>query len=195
MYGTGKPLVLLPGGVMATGMTGRSLAVLAKTRKVIADEVQGHGHTADIDRPLTYEQVADDTAALIKHLGLECADVFGFSSGGGIALQTAIRHPEVVRKLVVASSPCKSDGEYPEIRALVASFDPDAAMLSPMREAYLSTAPEPENCPRLCAKIRQSAAVDCDWTQDGAAIHAPTPIVVRAADTVLPSHPPWILCL
>jgi len=93
-----------------------------------------------------------------------------------------------VRKLVVASSPCKSDGEYPEIRALVASFDPDAAMLSPMREAYLSTAPEPEDWPRLVAKIRQSAAVDCDWTQDVAAIQAPTLIVVGDADTVLPSH-------
>ncbi len=189
MYGTGKPLVLLPGGLMTIGMMGQILPDLAKTRQVIAVEVQGHGHTADIDRPLTYEQVADDTAALIKHLGLECADVFGFSSGGGIALQTAIRHPEVVRKLVVASSPCKSDGEYPEIRALVASFDPDAAMLSPMREAYLSTAPEPEDWPRLVAKIRQSAAVDCDWTQDVAAIQAPTLIVVGDADTVLPSLP------
>jgi len=188
IYGTGKPLVLLPGGLMTIGMMGQILPELARTRQVIAVEVQGHGHTADIDRPLTYEQVADDTAALIKHLGLERADVFGFSSGGGIALQTAIRHPEVVRKLVVASSPCKSDGEYPEIRALVASFDPDAAMLSPMREAYVSTAPEPEDWPRLVAKIRQSAAVDCDWTQDVAAIQAPTLIVVGDADTVLPSH-------
>src|SRR6266851_6984352 len=118
IHGTGKPLVLLPGGLMTIGMMGQILPELARTRQVIAVEVQGHGHTADIDRPLTYEQVADDTAALIKHLGLECADVFGFSSGGGIALQTAIRHPEVVRKLVVASSPCKSDGEYPEIRML-----------------------------------------------------------------------------
>ena len=161
IYGTGKPLILLPGGLMTIGMMGQILPDLAKTRQVIAVEVQGHGHTAD---------------------------VFGFSSGGGIALQTAIRHPEVVRKLVIASSPCKSDGEYPEIRALVASFDPDAAMLSPMREAYLSTAPEPEDWPRLVAKIRQSAAVDCDWTQDVAAIQAPTLIVVGDADTVLPAH-------
>jgi pimeloyl-ACP methyl ester carboxylesterase len=188
IHGTGKPLVLIPGGFMTIGMMGQVVPGLAKTRQVIAVEVQGHGHTADIDRPLTYEQVADDIAALIQHLGLECADVFGFSSGGGIALQTAIRHPEVVRKLVVASSPCKSDGEYLEVRALVASFNPDAAMLSPMREAYLSTAPEPEDWPRLVAKIRQSAAVDCDWTQDVAAIQAPTLIVVGDADTVLPAH-------
>src|SRR5260370_19293179 len=136
---------------MTIGMMGQILPDLARNGQVSAVEVQGHGHTADIDRPLTYEQVADDIAALIQHLGLECADVFGFSSGGGIALQTAIRHPEVVRKLVVASSPCKSDGEYAEVRSLVTSFHPDAAMLSPMPEAYLITAPEPENCPRLCA--------------------------------------------
>ena len=105
IYGTGKPLVLLPGGLMTIGMMGQILPDLARTRQVIAVEVQGHGHTADIDRALTYEQMADDIAALITHLGLEHADVFGFSSGGGIALQTAIRHPEVVRKLVVASCP------------------------------------------------------------------------------------------
>src|SRR5712692_2227636 len=80
MYGAGKPLVLLPGGLMTIGMMGQLLPELARTRQVIAVEVQGHGHTADIDRQLTYEQVADDTAALIKHLGLERADVFGFSS-------------------------------------------------------------------------------------------------------------------
>ena len=130
IHGTGKPLVVLPGGLMTIGMMGQVLPALAKTRQVIAVELQAHGHTADIDRPLTYEQMADDIAALIKHLGLERADVFGFSVGGGVALQTAIRHPEVVRKLVVASAPSKSDGEYPEIHALEASFNPDAAFLS-----------------------------------------------------------------
>src|SRR6266852_3840126 len=145
IHGTGQPLVVLPGGLMTIPMMGPIVPSLASSRQVIAVELQAHGHTSDIDRPLTYEQMADDVAALITHLGLERADVFGFSVGGGVALQTAIRHPEVVRRLVVASSPCKSDGEYPEIRALVASFDPDAAMLSPMREAYVSTAPEPED--------------------------------------------------
>ena len=123
IHGTGKPLVLLPGGLMTIGMMGQIVPDLARTRQVIAVEVQGHGHTADIDRPLTYEHMADDIAALIKHLGLERADVFGFSAGGNVALQTAIRHPDVVRKLVVASAPSKSDGEYPEIRALMASFN------------------------------------------------------------------------
>ena len=118
IHGSGQPLVVLPGGF---GVIGRfaafeqPLPALAKTRQVIAVELQAHGHTADIDRPSSFEQMADDVAALIKHLGLERADLFGFSLGGGVALQTAIRHPQVVRKLVIASAPCKRDGWYPEV--------------------------------------------------------------------------------
>ena len=93
IHGTGSPLILIPGGLMTIDMMGALLPSLAKTRQVIAVEPQGHGHTADIDRPLTYEHMADDIAALISYLGIERADVFGFSMGGGIALQTAIRHP------------------------------------------------------------------------------------------------------
>jgi pimeloyl-ACP methyl ester carboxylesterase len=188
IHGTGKPLVVLPGGLMTIGMMGQVLPSLAKTRQVIAVELQAHGHTADIDRALTYEQMADDTAALIKHLGLERADVFGFSVGGGVALQTSIRHPEVVRKLVVVSAPCKSDGVYPEIHAFEASFNPDAAFLSQMREAYVSIAPKPQDWPRLVTKMRQLLAEHFDWAQDVAAIQAPTLIVVGDADTVRPAH-------
>jgi pimeloyl-ACP methyl ester carboxylesterase len=188
IHGAGKPLVLIPGGLMTIGMMGQILPDLARTRQVIAVEVQGHGHTADIDRPLTYEQMADDTAALIKQLGLEQTDVFGISSGGGVALQTAIRHPELVRRLVVVGTPFRSDGEYPESRAMVASLQPDAGMLSMYREAYLNTAPRPEDWPRLVAKVRQSATEENDWTKEVAAIQAPTLIVIGDADIVVPAH-------
>ena len=188
IHGTGRPLVVLPGGLMTIGMMGQILPPLASSRQVIAVELQAHGHTADIDRPLTYEQMADDTAALIKHLGLERADVFGFSVGAGVALQTAIRHPEVVRKLVVASVSFKSDGEYPEMKALEASFHPDAPFLSQLREAYVSIAPRPEDWPRLVAKMRQLLVSHFDWTQDVAAIQVPTLIVIGDADTVRPAH-------
>jgi pimeloyl-ACP methyl ester carboxylesterase len=188
IHGTGKPLVLLPGGLMTIGMMGQIVPDLARTRQVIAVELQGHGHTADIDRTLTYEQMADDTAALMKHLGFEGADVFGFSAGGNVALQTAIRHPEVVRKLVVASAPSKSDGEYPEIRALMASFTAESSVLSQNREAYVSTAPKPEDWPQFVAKLRPLLTEDYDWAEDVAAIQAPTLIVVGDADTVLPAH-------
>src|SRR6266487_4974721 len=146
--GSGQPLVLLPGGFMTVEAMGELVPQLATTRRVIGVELQGHGHTADIERPLSFELMADDIAALIKHLGLEQADLFGFSLGGGVALQTAIRHPEVVRKLVVVSAPCKRDGWYPEVLAGMASMNAAAAeamMGSPMHQAYVSVAPKLED--------------------------------------------------
>ncbi len=100
LHGNGQPLVVLPGSFWTIEAMGELVPQLATTRRVIAVELQGHGHTADIERPLRYEWMADDIAALISHLGLEQADIFGYSMGGGVALQTAIRHPEMVRKLV-----------------------------------------------------------------------------------------------
>jgi pimeloyl-ACP methyl ester carboxylesterase len=188
IHGAGSPLFFIPGGLMTIGMMGPLLSTLAETRQVIAVEPQGHGHTADRDGPLTYEQTADDIAALIKYLGLERADIFGFSMGGGGALQTAIRHPEMTRKLVAVSAPCKSDGIYPELHAMEASFHADAPMLSPMRDAYLHVAPRPESWPQLVAKVKQSLAVEYDWTEQVAAIQTPTLIVVGDADTVRPDH-------
>src|SRR5262249_17191089 len=99
IHGTGRPLVLLHGAYMTIDGLGRILASVAETRQVIAVEQQAHGRTADVDRPLTYEQMADDTAALLRHLEIKEADIFGYSMGGGIALQIAIRHPDLVRKL------------------------------------------------------------------------------------------------
>jgi len=188
IHGTGEPILLLPGGMMTIEMMGPVLASLAETRQVIAVELQGHGHTADIDRPLTYEQLADDTASLIQSLRLVRANIFGFSMGGGVALQTAIRHPDVVRKLVLVSTICKSDGEYPEIRTFLASFDAGANALSAHREAYVRVAPNPQDWPTFVAKIQAAAALNYDWTEQVAAIQAPTLIVVGDADTVRPAH-------
>src|SRR6266496_6346203 len=105
IHGSGEPLVLLPGGFMTVEAMGEIVPQLAATRRVIAVELQGHGHTADIERPLRFELMADDIAALITHLGLERADIFGFSLGGGVGLQTAIRHSGVVRKLALREKP------------------------------------------------------------------------------------------
>src|SRR5918998_3277641 len=109
-HGTGQPLVVLHGAYMTIDLMGEAAPELAKTRQIIGVELQGHGRTADIDRPLSFELMADDIAALIEHLGFEKAEVMGYSLGGGVALQTAIRHPEAVRKLVVVSSPFRRDG-------------------------------------------------------------------------------------
>jgi len=124
VHGTGQPLVLIPGGLMTIAQMGALVPSLAQTRQVIAIEPQAHGHTADIDRPLSYEQLADDTAVLMAQLDLGRADVLGFSVGAGVALQVAVRHPDQVRKLVVLSGTFRGDGEYAELWAITATFPP-----------------------------------------------------------------------
>src|SRR5215204_5302655 len=104
---------------MTIDAMGEIVPSLAETRQVIAVELQGHGHTADVDRPITYEGLADDTAALLRQLGIGSADLYGFSLGGGVVLQVAIRHPALVRKLVVVSASYTSDGMYPEVLATI----------------------------------------------------------------------------
>src|SRR5918995_3173839 len=126
IHGTGQPLVVLHGAYMTIDYMGEVVPGLAKTRQVIAVELQAHGRTADVDRPLSYEQMADDVAALLHHLGIEQADVFGFSMGGAAALQVAIRHPEVVRKLVLASASYTSDGAHPELIEMMPTITPEA---------------------------------------------------------------------
>src|SRR5919202_3627366 len=125
IHGTGRPLVVLHGAFMTIELLGKLVPELARSRQVIAVELQGHGHTADIDRPITYENLADDTAALLRHLGIDNADVYGYSLGGGVALQLAIRHPELVRKLVVVSASYTSDGLHPEVLAGIEHIPPE----------------------------------------------------------------------
>lgn len=137
--GTGNPLILRHGGVVGISMFGPNLEALSQKRQVIAVEWQGHGHTADIDRPLSDEAMADDIAGLMKYLNLAQADVMGYSLGGGVALQTAIRHPELVRKLIVVSAPFKRDGFYPEILSAMAHMGPAAGRgmkKSPLAQMY-----------------------------------------------------------
>lgn len=155
IHGSGQPLILLPGGFMTVEAMGEIVPQLAATRRVIAVELQGHGHTADIERTLRFELMAEDIAALIRRLGLEQADIFGFSLGGGVGLQTAIRHPEVVRKLALASTAFKRDGWYPEVLAGMASISVETFAGTPIHEAYLKTSPKPEAWPTFVAKMRQ----------------------------------------
>src|SRR5260221_42816 len=190
LHGTGQPVVLLPGCFATTDLSFRQLLpTLSQTRQAIAVELQGHGHTADSDRPLHYELMADDIAALLTHLGLTHADLFGFSLGGGVALQAAIRHPEVVRKLVVASAPGKSAGWSPEARAGMALINAEAMSGSLFHEAYLRSAPQPDQWPQVVAKMQHLlSGQDYDWSQAIAEIQAPTLIVVGDADSVRGDH-------
>jgi pimeloyl-ACP methyl ester carboxylesterase len=113
IYGTGQPLIVLHGGYGSILSMGEIVPRLSQTRQVIVVELQGHGRTADVNRPLSYEQMADDVAGLMRAINVEKADVFGVSMGGAVALQVAVRHPEVVRKLIVASAAYNSDGFQP----------------------------------------------------------------------------------
>jgi pimeloyl-ACP methyl ester carboxylesterase len=167
-------------------MFGPNLPALAEKRQVIAVELQGHGRTVDIDRPLSYEAMADDIAALIKYLGLQKVDVMGYSLGGGVALQTAIRHPELVRKLVVVSAPFRRDGFYPEILATMAQMGPgagEAMKQSPLYKLYPNV-----NWAVLFTKLGDLLRKDYDWSKEVAAIKAPTMIVFADADAVRTAH-------
>jgi pimeloyl-ACP methyl ester carboxylesterase len=188
IHGTGRPLVLLPGGFMTVEAMGEVVPQLASTRQVIGVELQGHGHTSDIERPLHYELMADDIAALIKHLGVAPADIFGYSLGGGVALQTAIRHPEVVRKLVLASTAFKRDGWYPEVLAGMASISVEGFAGTPIHEAYLKTSPRPEAWPTVVAKMRQLLSEDYNWAEGVAALKTPTLVIVGDADGLRLTH-------
>ena len=194
VYGTnnGKipPLVLLHGGGSTIETSfGKVLPALAKTRQVIAFEQQGHGHTADIvDRPFTFEQSADDTAGLLRHLKIGKADIFGYSNGGHIALQMAISHPDLVRKLVVESAMFQRDGSDPGFwksfeHAKLDDMPPE------LREAYLGVAPHPEDLPTFFAKSVQRMLNFNGWTpEDLQSINAPTLVLIGDRDIVRPEH-------
>jgi pimeloyl-ACP methyl ester carboxylesterase len=189
IHGSDRPLVVLHGAYMTIGMMGEVMSGLAEARRIIAVELQGHGRTADVDRPLTYEQMADDVAALIGHLGIEQADVFGYSMGGGAALQVAVRHPEVVRKLVVASASYTSDGMHPELLEMIPTITPEVFAGSPIEEAYLRTAPNPDDFPNLVAKLKRLDMEPYAWPpEDIREIAAPTLLIIGDSDAIRLEH-------
>ncbi|MBA2346624.1 MAG: alpha/beta hydrolase [Rubrobacter sp.] len=191
VHGEGEPLILLHGGIGAIEMFGEVLPMLAEGRQVIGVDLQAHGRTVDIDRPMTFEAMADDVVALIKHLDFEKADVMGYSLGGGVALRTAIQHPESVRKLVLVSTPFSRDGWYPEVRAGMEQMGPQAAepmKQTPMYELYSAIAPRVEDWPVLLTKLGEILEQDYDWSDEVAATETPTMLVVGDADSVRTSH-------
>jgi pimeloyl-ACP methyl ester carboxylesterase len=191
IHGSGRPLVLLHGGLGATEMFGPNLPALAKGRQVIGVDLQGHGRTADIDRPLSAELMAGDIAALIKHLKLDKPDVMGYSLGGGVAIFVAVQHPELVGRLVIVSTPFRRDGFYPDILVQQGYVTADAAesmKQTPMYELYARLAPRPEDWPRLLGKLGEGMSKDFDFSKEIAGIKATTLIVAGDADIFPPAH-------
>ena len=180
------PLVILHGGVGGIAMFGPNLGTLAQGRRIIAVELQGHGRTADIDRPLRYEHMADDVAGLLTTLEVERADIMGYSLGGGVALQTAIRHPGKVRRLVIISRQFKSTGLFPEVQAAFEHMGPETG--APVERSPLAQMYPRVNWRTLFAKVGEMERAKYDWSAEVAKVSAPVLLVFADADSITPAH-------
>ena len=189
--GAGPPMILLHGGLGSGEMFGPILPQQAERHQVVAVDLQGHGRTADIDRPLDVRLMADDIAALIDHLGLERPDVVGYSLGGGVALQTAAKYPAKVGLLVTGSANIRRAAIYPEMLAQQGQMGAAAVEFlrdTPMYQLYQRVAPRPEDFPRLLDKIGEAMSKDFDFSDDVRNLQVPTLIVAADADMAPPSH-------
>ena len=190
-HGAGRPLILLHGGLGSGEMFGPVLPLLAERHHVVAVDLQGHGRTADIDRPIDARLMADDIGALIDHLRLDAPDIVGYSLGGGVALHTAARYPARVSRLVAASANIRPDAIYPEVRAQQAQVSAAAVEFmkdTPMYQLYQRVAPRPEDFPRVLDKLGESMSKDFDFTEEVRGLQVPTLIVAADADMAPPSH-------
>jgi pimeloyl-ACP methyl ester carboxylesterase len=190
IHGDGPPLALFHGamGTIDSCFAGL-LPALAATRQVVAIELQGHGHTADVDRPLSHQQMAADAAALLEALGIELADLVGYSMGGAVAVELAMQHPEMVRRLVFAGGTSyRRDGLYPE---MLAEPDPAADDLtgSTWHQAYQRVAPDPGRWPVLVAKNSELDRTFAGWPdEDIQAMTTPMLLIIGDSDIVRPEH-------
>jgi pimeloyl-ACP methyl ester carboxylesterase len=187
-FGAGKPLILLHGGINPDSF-GSNLAELAKGRQVIAVHLQAHGRTPDTDRPLRCETLGDDVAALIGHLKFGKADVMGYSLGSGVALQTAIRHPDVVDRLMLVSGTMRQDGSYPEVVAAFNQLEANAATIGPgVKASPLGQAYPDVDWTNLFRKVGELTKRPFDWSADVAKVQARTLLIFADADSIRPEH-------
>lgn len=190
VYGTGEPLVLLPGGLMTIPEMASLVQALATKRQVIAVELQGHGRTADTDRPLRLETMGDDVAALIAHLGFERADVVGYSLGGDVALRTAIQHPDRVRRLVLMSTPFARSGWYPDVQEGMAQVDSKLAEQLKQTPTGIAAQdwPQPERFPQFLDKLGAMMAENYDWSSEVRRLQMPVMLVYADHDAIPTRH-------
>jgi pimeloyl-ACP methyl ester carboxylesterase len=191
IVGEGEPLVLLHGGFGTVEMFGPNVDLLARGRRVIGVDLQSHGRSPAADRPMTFEAMADDIAELIRRLGSERVGIMGFSLGGGVALRTAIQHPQVVERLVLVSTVFARRGWYPEMRAGMDAMGPataDVMRQTPLYEAYANVAPNVDDWPILVEQVAEALKGDYDWSRDVPGLSMPVMIVIGDADGIPPSH-------
>jgi pimeloyl-ACP methyl ester carboxylesterase len=191
VFGEGEPLVLLHGGFGTVEMFGPNVELLAAGRRVIGVDLQSHGRSPAADRPMRFETMADDIAALIRGLGLERAAIMGFSLGGGVALRTGIQHPDVVERLVLVSTPFKRQGWFPEMTAGMEAMGPETAeqlLQTPLYEGYKRVAPRVEDWPVLVRQVTEIVRIDYDWSAEIPGLPMPVMLVIGDADGMPPSH-------
>jgi pimeloyl-ACP methyl ester carboxylesterase len=189
--GEGAPLLLLHGGFGTVEMFGPNVELLAAGRRVIGVDLQSHGRSPATDRPMRFETMVDDIAALIGNLGLERASIMGFSLGGAVGLRTAIQHPDLVERLVLVSTVFKREGWYPEMRAGMDAMGPETAgflMQSPLYEAYQRVAPRVEDWPILVQQVTEVVKIDYDWSVEVPGLPMPVMLVIGDGDGIPPSH-------
>ena len=190
IHGTGEPVVMLHGAFMAiSGDWADWVNELAKTRKVIAIEMQGHGRTADIDRDISYDNLSDDVAALLDYLKIPNADIVGYSLGGGVAIDTAIRHPEKVRKVVSISAPIRRDGWVKEANDFWPNFKWEMMKGTPAEIGYKQLSPTPDKFPEFVNHVIETAMRPYDFGADKLkATKAPMFFIHGDADGVRMDH-------
>jgi pimeloyl-ACP methyl ester carboxylesterase len=186
--GSGEPLIVLHGAYMNIPLMGAIIPKLAKTHRVYALELQGHGRTTDIDRPITYQNLADDVAAFMDAVGLKKADVFGYSMGAITGLQLAIRHPEKVNKLVFGSGAYDFEGWQPEFKALIPQMSVEMFMQAPFAKEYPKLAANPNGFPELARKVIALQQQPMAWENDVKALKVPVLIIAGDADGVTLEH-------
>jgi pimeloyl-ACP methyl ester carboxylesterase len=186
--GEGDPLVVLHGAYMNIPAMGAIIGKLAATHKVYALEFQGHGRTTDIDRPITYPNLADDVAAFMDAVGLEKADVFGYSMGAIAGLQLAIRHPEKVNKLVFGSGAYDLEGWQPAFTAFIPQMTVEMIVAMPFAEDYKKLAPNPDGFPALAEKLIALEKEPMAWEEDVKKIKTPMLIIAGDADVATLEH-------
>ncbi|APO72642.1 alpha/beta hydrolase family protein (plasmid) [Rhizobium gallicum] len=186
--GDGDPLVVLHGAYMNIPSMGTIIPKLAKTHKVYALELQGHGRTTDIDRPITYPNLADDVAAFMDAVGLNKADIFGYSMGAAAGLQVAIRHPEKVNKLIAASVAYDAEGWQPEFRAFIPQMTVEMFVGMPFAKDYRKLAANPDGFPALVKKLIALEHEPMAWEADVKAVKTPVLIVTGDADVATLEH-------
>jgi pimeloyl-ACP methyl ester carboxylesterase len=189
VYGEGKPIVLLHGSFMNIPMNwAHIIPLMTGDRKVIVAEMQAHGRTKDISREFSYETMADDVSGLLKHLKIDSADILGYSMGAGVAFQTAIRHPEQVRRLVILSGAYTHDGWWPDVEASFKTMTADMFKGTPIQKQYDSLGNDPSKFPEFINKVISIDLKPYDWSKEVRKIQAPVFMAIGDVDGVRYEH-------